>query len=730
MKRSKAPALVTASIALMLSGSHLRGQVSFPGPELLGRPTADSVTVNVVAGNAIDAYIEYGTQSGSYPFQTATVSAAANEPLEIVIGGLQSNTRYYYRVVYRASGASPWIARDEHTFHTQRSAGSTFTFTVASDSHINNVFGNPSLYQRTMLNVDADRPDFHLDLGDTFAMDSVTTEAQARNAYLTQRPYMGLMSHSAPVFLALGNHAQEEGWHLDDTGTVATSQPVLSANARKRYFLNPAPDAFYSGNTEQRPELDGDRLMEDYYAWTWGDALFVVIDPYWYTTTKPYASTTGGGESSDAGSGDRWDWTLGWVQYEWLKQTLETSDATFKFIFAHQGVGGTDDYGRGGANMVPYVEWGGRNENGTTWAFDTRRPGWDSPIHQMLVENGVTAFFHGHDHEFAYEIRDGVVYQLVPMAAEANYGYGFQNYRETDPYTIRVLPNSGHLRVTVAPSVVTVAYVRAFLPGAGTNGQVAYSYDVDVPTVDTMPPAISQVSASPASSTAVVTWSTDEAADSRVDYGPSEALELSASGAALVTAHSLTLSGLIPGTTYYYRVTSNDAGGNASTSPEGPPASFTTSAVTAVVAFPASVVIQSGTLRGGSAGSLVADDNVYYEVNSTTWWGTRIASAYASFTGVPNGLSNLKVSYSGKNSQTCSQTVAIWRWTTNSWVQLDSRSVGTAEVSIADLAPNGTLADFVSGTSGDGQLRVRVRCTRTSNFFSSWDLMQIAYTAP
>ena len=98
------------------------------------------------------------------------------------------------------------------------------------------------------------------------------------------------------------------------------------------------------------------------------------------------------------------------------------------------------------------------------------------PVHQLLVNNNVTAVFHGHDHEFAYENRDGVVYQLVPMAADATYGTGFGDYHETDPYTIRVLPNSGHLRVTVSSSLVTVDYVRAFLAGSGTNGQVAYSY--------------------------------------------------------------------------------------------------------------------------------------------------------------------------------------------------------------------------------------------------------------
>jgi hypothetical protein len=57
--------------------SNVQGQVSFPGPELLGRPTSNSATVNVVASAAIEAYFEYGAQSGNYPSQTNTVSPSA-----------------------------------------------------------------------------------------------------------------------------------------------------------------------------------------------------------------------------------------------------------------------------------------------------------------------------------------------------------------------------------------------------------------------------------------------------------------------------------------------------------------------------------------------------------------------------------------------------------------------------------------------------------------------------
>jgi len=101
------------------------------------------------------------------------------------------------------------------------------------------------------------------------------------------------------------------------------------------------------------------------------------------------------------------------------------------------------------------------------------------------------------------------------------------------------------------------------------------------PFVDNAPPVITNVAASPApaGTSATITWDTDEPADSRVDYGLSPgALNSSSSASPFVIAHSRGLTGLLPGTTYYYRVTSEDPSGNSATEPNPPatPLSFTT----------------------------------------------------------------------------------------------------------------------------------------------------------
>jgi serine protease AprX len=175
--------------------------------------------------------------------------------------------------------------------------------------------------------------------------------------------------------------------------------------------------------------------------------------------------------------------------------------------------------------------------------------------------------------------------------------------------------------------------------------------------------------------------------------------------------------------TYTLRVRSYSGSGGYFVDTSGGFASTTT-----VTAFPSGTAIYSGTLRSGDASRLRADDNAYYEVNSTTS-GTRAADWYAQVTGVPNSLRSLSITYRGKASQTTTQTVYVYNSTTGAWVQLDSRTVGTSEVGVT-VAPGGTLADYVTGTSGDGSVYVRVRSTRGdgTSFFTSGDLLSITFT--
>ncbi|MBK6283475.1 MAG: BACON domain-containing protein [Draconibacterium sp.] len=333
---------------------------------------------------------------------------------------------------------------------------------------------------------------------------------------------------------------------------------MLSVKARKKYFPNPIPDDFYTGNSDLLPAIGGDNYREDYYSWEWGDALFIVIDPFQYTMTRPYGTITGSGEDNDESViGDQWDWTLGPQQYEWFRETLENSSAKYKFVFSHHVVGGqltvsgaagTPGYVRGGAVAAPYFEWGGQNANGT-WGFDAERTDLrfgDDPIHQLMLDNGVNAFFHGHDHQFVHEERDGIVYQLVPSPSMTDYGfdlYDASSYVQTENSILGNLPNAGHLRVNVSSGKATVEYVRASISGDGvTNGSVSYAYDIlpaiSVPTLNVSPSGISLEQESGSNGTFNITSNTSWSISDDSDWLSVSPVSGSNNGTITVTANS------------------------------------------------------------------------------------------------------------------------------------------------------------------------------------------------
>lgn len=85
-------------------------------------------------------------------------------------------------------------------------------------------------------------------------------------------------------------------------------------------------------------------------------------------------------------------------------------------------------------------------------------------------------------------------------------------------------------------------------------------------TPDITSPVISYVTTSDITDTnATITWTTDEASDSVVNYGTSTALGTIESDSAMVSVHSVTLKGLTPETIYHYEVESTDSSDNTAT---------------------------------------------------------------------------------------------------------------------------------------------------------------------
>lgn len=84
---------------------------------------------------------------------------------------------------------------------------------------------------------------------------------------------------------------------------------------------------------------------------------------------------------------------------------------------------------------------------------------------------------------------------------------------------------------------------------------------------DTTAPVISNVAANSTTTTAQVSWATDEVSSSRVEYGLTTSYGSQTTlNQSLVSSHSVAMTGLNPATTYHYRVLSSDAAGNLATS--------------------------------------------------------------------------------------------------------------------------------------------------------------------
>jgi hypothetical protein len=114
--------------------------------------------------------------------------------------------------------------------------------------------------------------------------------------------------------------------------------------------------------------------------------------------------------------------------------------------------------------------------------------------------------------------------------------------------------------------IVSVVLIVALLIGGGVFAFNAIPGKT--PSIsDVTAPIITNVVASSTETTAVIIWTTNEAATSQVEYGKTAGYgSASALDPAPVTSHSITLSILEPNTTYHFRVKSRDKAENQAVS--------------------------------------------------------------------------------------------------------------------------------------------------------------------
>jgi len=151
---------------------------------------------------------------------------------------------------------------------------------------------------------------------------------------------------------------------------------------------------------------------------------------------------------------------------------------------------------------------------------------------------------------------------LIWSAATDNIGVtGYRIFR--DSVLLATVTALSH-QDTGLSSSTSYAYTISAVDAAGNESALSATAYVTTLTPDMTAPEISAVtSTGMTASGAMITWTTNEAADTEVEYGTTVSYGQSTTlNTSILTSHSQNLSGLSAGTLYHYRVKSRDAAGN------------------------------------------------------------------------------------------------------------------------------------------------------------------------
>ena len=132
------------------------------------------------------------------------------------------------------------------------------------------------------------------------------------------------------------------------------------------------------------------------------------------------------------------------------------------------------------------------------------------------------------------------------------------------------LVSSHSLTITGLNASTTYYYIVKSADGSGNLATSTEKTFTTLSPADVNPPIISNILAQTTTTTATITWTTNEPADSLVKYSLQDldtaTTTSSLNSSLLVTSHSLLISGLTASTTYHYLVRSADASANVTTS--------------------------------------------------------------------------------------------------------------------------------------------------------------------
>ncbi len=524
-------------------------------PPTISATTASSITqtgatISWTTNEASDTQVEYGTTTGYGSSTTLNSSLVTSHTA--TLSGLTANTQYHYRVKSRDAAGNLATSSDINFNTAQDTTPPVFSAVSAS-----------SITQSgaTIGWTTDEASDTQVDYGPTASYGSSTT----LNTSLVTSHSATLLGLTASTVYHYRVRSRDAASNLaisaDFTFTTAadTTAPVISGTA--------ATPITQSGAT---------------ISWTTNEASDTQVD---YGTTTSYGSSTTLNSSLVTA------------------HSAAVSGLTASTLY-HYRVKSRDSAG----NLATSSDFT------FTTAADTTPPTISSVSASSITQTGATITW------------------TTNEASDTQVDYG-----TTTGYGSSTTLNSSlvtsHTATLSGLTANTQYHFR--VKSRDAAGNLATSSDINFTTAaDTTPPVFSAVSASSITqSGATIGWTTDEASDTQVDYGPTTSYGSSTTlNTSLVTSHSAVLSGLTASSLYHYRVKSRDAAGNLATSGD---LTFTTAADTTppvISGTAAAPVTQSGatiTWTTNEAGDTQVDYGTTASYGSSTTLNTSLVTSHS-----------------------------------------------------------------------------------------------------
>lgn len=265
---------------------------------------------------------------------------------------------------------------------------------------------------------------------------------------------------------------------------------------------------------------------------------------------------------------------------------------------------------------------------------------------------------------------------------------------------------SSHTKGLAGLTAGTTYHYRVRSTDAASNQGTSddYVFTTSASTADVTAPVVSNIQAgSITTSSAIITWATNEASDTQVEYGVTSSYGSTTTlNATAVTSHSQAVAGLAAGTEYHYRVITKDAAGNSTTSGDN---TFTTSVAAADVAAPiAPVITTSGTT---------------IDANTFTVSGTVTAESTEQTVSVYNGSVVVATVVVPATQTSWSVVVSLTQATTNSFTAKStdaSGNISSVSNTVAIIEAEGAVSLAVTSIGATKTL-----ATADDSYVNGWE---------